>query len=355
MAELEKSRATAFSPVDGCTLSEGLELEGLENSGEEEIMEVSPCVSERGKIMAEVDLSNENRPFLDMGTLCLLLNSYENHFADLKCSPDLGVARFMWKARRIYIYKKGKFEIRFAHSREDAENVLDSLKRLVLGSILCKRCSRPSVECALGGCDSCLPETPEFVKLGDSFNTPILLRGVETLRSSAGKFRELKNRSLSGKWPAQVAKSLKRNLKEAIEHGMRFALETRNLRDLRIGITLSAVARESLLMLDLEHELAKSKKPEIPKRLEKLLDKLHKGIWKMEESIVQGFFKENFTRSKQSDEDISEVLEIFRKITGSKARIFGKINNDFLKNFEKQIKKTRRCIRLLANSNNMEN
>ncbi|KXA94150.1 hypothetical protein AKJ36_03395 [candidate division MSBL1 archaeon SCGC-AAA259I07] len=346
----EESSIVAFGTAESCVLSEGFEVESLENSGKEGAIEVSPCASERGKVMVELDLSEENKPFLDMETLCLLLDSYKSHFADLKCSTNLGVARFMWKARRIYVYEKGKFKIRFAHSREDAERVMDSLSRLILGSILCGECSEPSVECALGQCRACLTETPTTVTLEDSFNAPILLRGVKTLRESVEKFQALENYSFSEKWPEQMDKGLKRNLKEIIESGMNFALQTRNLKDLRIGTTMIAVARGCLLTLDLERELVENKEPEIPERLEELLDKLHMNIWHMQKSIVRGFFGESRTGSKRGDEKGSAALEILSEITSSRSRIFGKIDKDVLENFEKRVKKIIRCDRLLKNT-----
>lgn len=350
MPELIDGRLTVLRTSDDCILSKGFGLEDLKSSDENRVIEISPCASERGKVMGEIDLSGENRPFLDMETLCLLLSSYKGHFANLKCSTDLGVALFMWKARRIYIYEKGKFKIRFAHSREDAERVLDSLGRLILGSVLCEKCDQPSLECVLGECGICLPEKPEVVDLKSGFNAQLLSSGIKSFSGVLEKLQELKARSLSEKWPVRLDRSLKRKLEEAVESGMNFALEARSFEDLKGGVTLIGVARENLLMLDFERELVERKKSEIPERLEELLDKFHRAVWGVEESVVGRLFGIGRTSSEEGDAENSAPMDILSEIMSFKDQFFEEMDNDMLKSFERRVRKVSRCNRLLKNT-----
>lgn len=335
----------AFRTAEGCVLSEGFELEDLKRSGEEGVVEVTPCASERGKVMAEIKLSGGDGPFLDMDILRLLLDSYKDHFAEMRCSTRLGVARLMWKARRIYVYEKGKFKIRFAHSREDAMKTLNSLGRLIIGSILCKRCGEPVVECSLGGCNACFPDGPQLVRLENTFNAPLLSRGADSLEEAVKKSRELRKQWISKDgWAVQIEGSVRRRIQEAIEFAMNFSLETRNIENLRFGTTLIALARENLLMLDLERRIFENIKGEAPGKFEKSMESLNGAFWPMSRDIIRKLF-DNCNNLGKVDEKTSEVLKILAEIMGSKDTFCGADAENILEELDHRVKRSARLLR----------
>lgn len=336
----------AFQTMEDCVLSMGFKLKDLKGSNEKGVIEVSPCASERGKVMAEIELIEEDKPFLDMEILCLLLNSYKNHFAEMRCSTKLGVARLMWKARRIYIYEKGKFKVRFAHSRGDAVKTLNSVGRLILGSVLCKICGEPAVECALGKCDKCFSDKyPEVVQLKNNFNAPLLIRGVSSLEDAVEESQELVNHLLSKKkWPDQIEGNMRRRLRDTIEFAMNFALETRDLEDLRIGTTLIAVARENLLILDLERKITEIK-VESPKKFEKLMGKLERAVWRINKNVVERLFSKSHKKVEKADEKTPKALELLDEITGSEEYIHEEGVKNILEELKHYIGKNMRLLK----------
>lgn len=346
MAGENRGGPLAFRTMEDCIMSKGFTLKDLKGSSEKGVIEVSPCASERGKVMAEIELLGEDKPFLDMEILCLLLNSYKNHFAEMRCSTKLGVSRLMWKARRIYIYEKGKFKVRFAHSREDAVETLNSVGRLILGSVLCEICGKPAVECALGKCGKCFSDKyPEVVQLENNFNAPFLMRGINSLEEALKGSQELRNYLLSNKkWPDQIEGNMRRRLRETIEFAMNFALETRDPEDLRIGTTLIAVARENLLILDLERKMTEIKM-ESPEKFGKSIGKLESAVWWINEKIVEGLFSKSHNKLEEADEKTSEALELLDEIIGSKEYVHKKDVKNILEELKHYIGKNMRLLK----------
>ncbi|MFH1821596.1 MAG: hypothetical protein ABH852_04050, partial [Methanobacteriota archaeon] len=94
---------------DDCLLSRGIEVKDLPGIRKETVLYVQPCASERGKLMADIELTKEqDAQFLDPKTLCSLLDIHRRRFAEMRCSEKLGVAKLKWGGREISIFKSGK-------------------------------------------------------------------------------------------------------------------------------------------------------------------------------------------------------------------------------------------------------
>lgn len=139
-----------------CLLSKGVEVRDLLRVRKETVMYVQPCASERGKLMADIELTKEHAgQFIDPETLCSLLEVHRRRFAELKCSPSLGVAKLKWKGREISIFKNGKLKIQRALDRDEILRVANSVSRLIWGAAVCEVCKQPTLNCASGKCGKC--------------------------------------------------------------------------------------------------------------------------------------------------------------------------------------------------------
>lgn len=139
-----------------CLLSRGVEVLDLLKVRKETVMYVQPCASERGKLMADIELTKEPTDmFIDPETLCSLLEVHRRRFAELKCSPSLGVAKLKWKGREISIFKNGKLKIQRALDRHEILRIANSVSRLIWGAAVCEVCKQPTLNCAAGKCGKC--------------------------------------------------------------------------------------------------------------------------------------------------------------------------------------------------------
>ncbi len=142
--------------VGACIVSKGLEISGILGLKKDAIMYVQPCASERGKLMADIEFSkNLDAEFFDTKVLCSLLETHRRRFAELKCSPSLGVAKVKWKGREMSIFKNGKLKIQRAPTREEIVRIANSTARLIWGAVFCEVCGKPALVCASGGCRKC--------------------------------------------------------------------------------------------------------------------------------------------------------------------------------------------------------
>lgn len=141
---------------DECLLSRGVEVGDLLRVRKETVIYVQPCASERGKLMADIELKKEpTEKFIDPETLCSLLEVHRRRFSELRCSPNLGVAKFTWKGREISVFKNGKLKIQRALDRDEILRVANSVSRLVWGAAMCDVCGQPTINCASGVCGKC--------------------------------------------------------------------------------------------------------------------------------------------------------------------------------------------------------
>ncbi|KXB04531.1 hypothetical protein AKJ35_00695 [candidate division MSBL1 archaeon SCGC-AAA833F18] len=221
----ESDSQTILTPQhhEDCVLRKSIQFKNLVKTERGEVVSVRPCASEKGKIMAEIELpTRKDELFLDSQLLCRLLRAYKRRFTKMKCSSKLGVGRVMWKARRTYIYKHGKFDVRFALSQDDALKTMDSIGRLILGSIFCKKCGQPAIECALGQCEECVSNNLQSVTL-DELSTPLFIKGFEALTEALeiSRVTLIETSEIRPISPSQVSK-----FKSKIQEGVEFFLDS---------------------------------------------------------------------------------------------------------------------------------
>jgi len=169
---------------DECSLAKGVEVRDLLKVRKEAVLYVQPCVSERGKLMADVELKREEAKaqLIDPATLCSLLEIHRRRFAELKCSPSLGVAKLKFKGREISIFKNGKLKIQRALDREEILRISNSISRLVWGTIICDVCGEPTLNCASSKCGKCIAEEKALtVRLDELPNSKLLIEGYSNL------------------------------------------------------------------------------------------------------------------------------------------------------------------------------
>jgi len=94
--------------------------------GESGITYIHPCVSEKGKVMAEARLDRGPEGsvdlkygFFDPYMMCYIIKNC-GFFKDVKCSSKLGIAKIEHEGKTIIINQNGKIDVRKAVSREDA-------------------------------------------------------------------------------------------------------------------------------------------------------------------------------------------------------------------------------------------
>jgi len=172
---------------DECSLTKGVEVGDLLKVRKEAVLYVQPCVSERGKLMADVELKREEAKaqFLDPATLCSLLEIHRRRFSDLKCSPNLGVAKLKWKGREISIFKNGKLKIQRALDKEEILKVANSVARMLWGAVICDVCGEPTINCAYGKCGKCISEEKAtHLQLEELPNGALLVEGRSNLEKA---------------------------------------------------------------------------------------------------------------------------------------------------------------------------
>lgn len=337
-----------------CILSDIPKLESLHKTDEKEVIEVSPCTSERGKVNAEISLSKSPESvFLDGEILCLLLESYKNHFAEMKCSHKLGVGRVMWKAHRIYIYESGKLKIRYAHDRRDALKTLNSILRLTLSSINCKKCNQPAIECVLDDCETCgANESPQTVKIDEYFNGPLLLNGLESLKEAFKRARKQREKFYQedDSWPSESENKVKRKLYEAIEYSMNFSSETPELENLIISVELIALARKNLKLLEnnqlLSQKLSQKNDSEDLDKIRKLAKDIIEAVWKINEDLVKSIDEKNQEIRNDVEKRILETQEKMKRIRDISKRKKGIKNiGKILDGLEKDIQSSKNFLK----------
>lgn len=178
-----------------CLLSNGIEVKDLLKVRKETVLYVQPCASERGKLMADIELIREpDVQFIDPPTLCSLLEIHRRRFAELKCSPNLGVAKLKWRGRDISIFRTGKLKIQRALDRDEILRIANSISRLIWGAAICGVCGQPTLSCASGKCGKCASGDKEVSVRVDELPNGELLRqayvNLEKAQRSTGEFEK---------------------------------------------------------------------------------------------------------------------------------------------------------------------
>ena len=109
MMTVAGSRVTVPRFREDCLAFRGIDVRELVGVRKDALLYVQPCTSERGKLMADIELTKDiDSRFFDPGKLCALLRVHRHRFADLRCSEALGVAKLRWGGRDISIFKNGR-------------------------------------------------------------------------------------------------------------------------------------------------------------------------------------------------------------------------------------------------------
>lgn len=200
MSPVDEKEISVPSFVDGCIVSKGVEIHELLNVRKDAILYVQPCASERGKLMADIELSKDiDKDFFDTKTLCWLLEIHRRRFSELKCSPSLGVAKVKWKGREMSVFRNGKLKIQRAPSREEIVRIANTTSRMVWGAVFCEVCGKPTLECASGECGKCR-SGEHRIKAGEVPNVDLLLQardGLKAANESPGDLVKLSQKARS--------------------------------------------------------------------------------------------------------------------------------------------------------------
>jgi hypothetical protein len=245
-----------YAPVfhENCIVSRGVEIKELLDVRKEAIAYFQPCVSEKGKLMADIELKDEAGKILaiDPEMLCSLLEIHRRRFSSLKCSRGLGVAKFTLKGREISVFQKGKLKIQRALDKEEILKVANSVARLFWGASLCKVCGQPAIYCASGRCGRCVErKSGQVIYVQDLPNHAVIAEAVDRLMKAFDIVSKMKD---------ELVFSLERQ-KESAEGGagaaefesfiqraqylaLYFVSEAPTKKDGVLGLLLIGVARE---------------------------------------------------------------------------------------------------------------
>lgn len=214
---------------EDCLLTKGIDVRDLVGVRKEALLYVQPCTSERGKLMADIELTKEiDSRFLDPRKLCSLLRVHRHRFADLRCSENLGVAKLRWGGRDISIFRNGKIKIQQATDREEILRVANAVSRLVWGAALCGVCGEPVINCASGECGKCLLPEETTVEVSGIPGSELLRQGHAALEGLEGP----------------TSPDFENKLQRAKFLALHFAMETPRKEDAVLGLLLLAKAEK---------------------------------------------------------------------------------------------------------------
>lgn len=218
---------------DECSISKGVEIKDLLKVKKEAVFYVQPCASERGKLMADVELGETKSKLIDPATLCSLLEMQRRRFSELKCSPGLGVAKFRWRGKEISVFRNGKLKIQRALDREEILRIANSVARLVWGAVTCDVCGMPTLRCASGECGKCIIKEKAVPILFEKIpNAAPLVEGYSNLKKMLAE---------SGKIPPQ--EELK-SLRATQYLALFFTMEAIDKDDAALGLVLLGEAEK---------------------------------------------------------------------------------------------------------------
>jgi TATA-box binding protein (TBP) (component of TFIID and TFIIIB) len=90
----------------------------------EKVILIQPCVTDRKKVMADVQLG----VLLD---LSLLGKNPPKEFTDMRFSEKLGMAKFSYREKEILLFDNGRMRIKRAKNREDVLKTIDEIVNLL--------------------------------------------------------------------------------------------------------------------------------------------------------------------------------------------------------------------------------
>ncbi len=218
---------------ENCSVSRGVEIGELLKIRKNAVLYIQPCVSERGKLIADVELKREeDKPrSIDPPTLCSILEIHKRRFGEFKCSRSLGVAKLRFKGKEISIFKSGKLKIQRVLDKEEILKTATSITRLIWGAVVCDICGYPTIACASGKCGKCISERTQQVTLEEIPNAAPLVEGYSALK---------KAEELGGKHPEAFQKAV--NTAEYL--ALFFIEEAADKETARLGLILLGKAEQ---------------------------------------------------------------------------------------------------------------
>ena len=85
--------------------------------------------------------------------LSSILSLCSERFSEKRISANLGVAKIQWRSTKIMIFQNGRIVIREAPSKRVVKSTIIFLSKLISPSIICTRCGRALVDCAMLSCE----------------------------------------------------------------------------------------------------------------------------------------------------------------------------------------------------------
>lgn len=319
--ENKKIYAPAFR--DDCILNLGIEIDELLKVRKEVIAYFQPCVSEKGKLMADIELKDEKGKSLiiDPSTLCSLLEIHRRRFSSLKCSKGLGVAKFTLKGREISVFQRGKLKIQRALDKGEILKVANSVARLFWGASLCKVCGQPAIYCASGGCGRCTKKSGQVILMKDLWSSAIIVETIDNLRKAfeiASKMKDdlifsLEGESKGVEWGTEKFENF---MHRAQYLALYLVSEAPSKKDAAFGLLLIGVAREITNIYDIlekmSEKIARMNLPPPHSQATSEIASAVKLLWDAFTSALNALLDGNLhaaTNIKLKNDDISKKLE----------------------------------------------
>ena len=185
------------------------------NENEKRIIYVKPCADQKGTVMADVYLAkkigsgqNLKYGFYDPYVMCYILENSQV-FENVKCSPQLGVAKIEDDGKVILVNQKGKLTVRKAKSKEDLEATVKKVERALSSAIICG-CGTAKANCAAGACNKYQKSKINELKTEKTF--------LDGFNATKKALRKLIDSDLD----------IKREIKDALYNGVVLSIETEN-------------------------------------------------------------------------------------------------------------------------------
>ena len=141
---------------NNCVLSSDWVLSIL-NPPQSEFVYTEPCASDEDKVTSEYHLRIPGKSASDtvcsFTVLSSILSLCSDRFSEKRISANLGVAKIQWRSTRIMIFQNGRIVIREAPSKRVVKSTIIFLSKLISPSIICTRCGRALVDCAMLSCE----------------------------------------------------------------------------------------------------------------------------------------------------------------------------------------------------------
>ncbi|MCS4542058.1 MAG: hypothetical protein HY929_07045 [Euryarchaeota archaeon] len=297
-----------------------------------------PCISEGGKIMAEAivrlpeykfDTRYKYR-FFDPSVLCTFLED-NPLFDSVRCSQRLGMAKIDYDEKTIILFQNGKINVRRARDKEDAQETIRLVSKVIWPATICTYCRNSGADCASGSCEDCMtkvcpillegPPDPLsaptksaeqitgymiFQKIRNLPTRPIFEEGFNKLNGIFSKFIETYKNMFDGK----IAQDLQVELKEANKNAINFIINTERKEDATFGLILLGLSLDISRMLDGFNSLIVLVKD---KKMPEQLSRVHKLSLEIISDAFDAFKNADKELAKIAINKYQELINEFKK------------------------------------------